>query len=105
MNKKKGMKLDTEKPRYYAVLRGFARALQRIGDIGDHGGKKYAFDNWLLVEPYRYEDAMMRHLLLHMRGEETDPDSGLPHLDHAAWNILALIEKRELSTLNNSETQ
>ncbi len=89
------MKFDQKKPRYWAVIRGFANAMKVVGDIGDHGGKKYAFDNWEQVDRSRYEDAMMGHLLAHMSGEEMDPDSGYPHLGHAAWNILAILEKHE----------
>jgi hypothetical protein len=35
--------------------------------------------------------AAMRHLWAFWKGEEIDPESGLPHLAHAAWNIFTLL--------------
>ena len=40
----------------------------------------------------RYLDAAMRHLLKHGQGETHDAESGLTHLSHAAWNLLAIAE-------------
>lgn len=98
----KGIKFDAAKPRYGKVLAGFAHSLTCIGDIGDHGGKKYEFDNWKMVDPERYADSFMRHYLAHLRGEGMD-ESGMPHLGHAAWNILALLE-HELQQWKNTDT-
>lgn len=92
-----GAKLDAGKPRTGLVFRGFARALQQVVNVGTYGARKYSPNGWLHVPDAieRYEDALDRHLLADKSGEELDPESGLPHLAHAAWNILALIELRE----------
>ena len=70
---------------------------QIIGDIAEvrmYGNKKYgSADNWRKVEPVRYRDAMMRHLLAYIDDPEAvDAESGLPHLWHAACNIAFLCE-------------
>jgi hypothetical protein len=40
----------------------------------------------------------MRHLLAQAAGEINDPESGLPHAAHAAWNALAVLELSILFT-------
>jgi hypothetical protein len=59
-----------------------------------YGNKKYgSADNWKKVEPVRYRDAMMRHLLAYIDDPEAvDAESGLPHLWHAACNMAFLCE-------------
>ena len=42
----------------------------------------------------RYYDALWRHML-QANQEEKDQESGLAHLEHAAWNILAIIELKK----------
>ncbi len=78
------------------VLHDFALALQAVANVGDMGAKKYTRGGWQTVPDgeTRYFDAMWRHLLK-ARHEELDPDSLLPHLDHMAWNLIAIIELRE----------
>ena len=89
-----GMKFDTDKPRCGMVLHGFARALGMVCAVGEMGAKKYAPNNWQLVEGgvERYTDAMHRHWLAEARGEALDPESGLPHAAHCAWNALARLD-------------
>ncbi len=42
---------------------------------------------------HRYTDAMMRHLLaMDVDPDGLDPETGLPHLAHIAWNALAVLE-------------
>ena len=52
-------------------------------------------DNWRQVEPQRYRYALCRHWLAYLRGEQCDPESGLPHLFHIACNVAFLIEMEE----------
>lgn len=89
-----GAKLDAGKNRLGLVLGDFAGALWDIGVVGTFGANKYTDHGWLSVPDAknRYMDALMRHLVSHMRGETNDPESGLKHLAHAGWNILALLE-------------
>lgn len=61
--------------------------------IRAYGRDKYhAPNNWVLVEKERYVDAMMRHLCAYLEGETLDPESGLPHIWHAACNMSFIIE-------------
>lgn len=86
-----GAKLDAGKNRLGLVLGGFSLALQEVGKVGTYGAQKYSDNGWLSVPDgeFRYMDAMFRHLLA---PEERDPDTGLLHAAHAAWNALAVLE-------------
>ena len=73
----------------------FPNAIEGIAEVSQFGYDKYgAWGGWRDVpDAYgRYKDALMRHLTAAAAGEMADPESGLQHLAHAAWNILALIE-------------
>ena len=62
-----------------------------VGAILTFGAHKYAINNWQLVPDItRYKDAAYRHFLAYLSGELIDPESGLPHLDHLATNIMFL---------------
>ena len=64
-----------------------------VAAIREYGCKKYTDpENWRQVEPQRYRDALYRHLLAYLAGEELDAESGLPHLWHMACNVAFLIE-------------
>jgi hypothetical protein len=58
-----------------------------------YGAKKYARHNWKEVNdaPRRYFAAMERHIKAFKRGNELDPESGLPHLSHAATCMAFLL--------------
>ena len=88
-----GAKLDAGKPRPWLVLGGFRCAIKEVVAVGTMGAEKYSDNGWLEVPnaQQRYLDAAFRHLLaLDVRDAESD----LPHLAHAAWNILAVLELR-----------
>ena len=89
-----GAKLDAGKNRLGLVLCGFARALQAVGAVGTYGAHKYTDNGWIDVPDgeRRYTDAMLRHLLSDAASEECDPDTGLRHAAHAAWNALARLD-------------
>lgn len=58
------------------------------------GLKKYHDpDNWRKVEPERYHQALLRHILMAWNDPyKRDPESGLLALEHAACNIAFLLE-------------
>lgn len=89
-----GAKLDLGKNRLGLVLLGFSRALQAVGEVGTYGANKYSDNGWVDVPDgqRRYTDAMLRHLLCESAGEPSDPDTGLHHAAHAAWNALARLD-------------
>jgi len=91
-----GAKLDAGKPRAGLVLGDFSRALAAVVEVGTHGAAKYSDRGWLAVPDGegRYTDALYRHLLADAMGDALDGDSCLPHLAHAAWNVLAVLELR-----------
>lgn len=66
-------------------------ALAGIVDIYTMGAKKYADRNWekglSLTQCFA---SMMRHAWKWMDGEDLDQESGLHHMDHAAWNAIAI---------------
>lgn len=86
-----GAKLDAGKNRLGLILGGFSLALLEVGKVGTYGAQKYSDNGWMSVPSgqERYTDALFRHLLAQ---EECDPDTGLLHAAHAAWNSLAVLE-------------
>lgn len=89
-----GLKFDQGKPRPELLMHGMPVALAQIVDVLTFGAKKYAAHVWRQVEngKGRYTDALYRHLSAYAQGELTDQGSGLPHLAHAATNLLFLME-------------
>lgn len=89
-----GAKLDAGKVRIGLVLHGFARALSAVSEVGTYGAKKYTPDGWIEVPngQARYTDAMYRHLMREAAGEHEDPETGIAHAAHAAWNALARLD-------------
>lgn len=84
------VKLDSGKPRMSLVDPDFVKGL---ADILTFGAQKYEADNWKLLdrkELYRYKDALLRHMYAYLGGELTDEESGRPHLDCVAFNLMAL---------------
>lgn len=67
--------------------------IEAVAKVGMAGAQKYAEDNWLKGMPYRTSyQSIMRHLQSWWQGEDLDPETGLPHLWHLAWNAMALVE-------------
>lgn len=89
-----GAKYDDGKPRAGLMVKDFARALAAVSHVSTMGANKYSAGSWKTVPnaKERYYDAFHRHILADAAGEANDPESGLPHLAHVAWNALALME-------------
>jgi hypothetical protein len=90
-----GVKLDHGKPQVGLMLTDFSHALLAVAEVATYGAKKYgAPSGWQRVPDglRRYTDALGRHMLAGMSGEEVDAESGLAHQAHLAWNALALLE-------------
>lgn len=69
------------------------RAFDEVVEIYTYGSKKYTDHNWLKGMSWsRIFGALMRHCWAFWRGEDVDPESGKPHMAHAAWCCLALLE-------------
>ncbi len=83
-----GVKFDAGKPRYDLYP---PEALEGTTKVLTFGAVKYADRNWEKGMSWgRVFGACMRHLWAWWKGEDTDPESGLPHLDHAACCIAFL---------------
>lgn len=83
-------KADNGKPQLTLVP---MKILPAIARIREYGNKKYkSSDNWKTVNPTRYRDAAMRHMVAYVEDPASvDSESGLPHLWHLACNIAFLI--------------
>lgn len=81
----KGIKFDQGKLLWNLVpwkeMEGVVRVLMG-------GAKKYSPDNWKYVDPERYKDAILRHVIAYLGGEIIDPDSGEHHMSHVICNAL-----------------
>ena len=96
-----GLKFDTEKLRWDLLP---IECVEDIVKILTFGAKKYAPDNWKIVNDAenRYYSALMRHISTWRQGEKIDPESGLNHLSHALCNLIFLLW---LDKQNNGTTE
>lgn len=96
-------KYDGEKPKLSIVLSGF-RALCGLAAVMWYGAKKYAKNNWKKAtspeDRQRYIEAALRHLAARENGETVDPESGLPHIDHALCNLYFASELEKMANEN-----
>lgn len=67
------------------------------------GALKYGRMNWRVagVRASIYYDAAKRHMNKWFEGEESDPDSGLPHLCHALACLAILVDAEAAGKLND----
>jgi len=94
-NVTEGKKYDEGKLRFDLVP---PIALKALAQVYTYGAEtKYEDNSWQKLPDFekRYLAALHRHLNDHQLGELRDPESGLYHLDHALWNIVALRWKLE----------
>lgn len=71
--------------------------VKAVAEVRMYGTEKYGdSENWRKVEPKRYVDALYRHLLAYIEGNEVDEESGLSHLSHMACNLSFLLDKEYL---------
>ncbi len=68
-------------------------ALIGTADVLTFGAKKYDDHNWRKGMKWSVcIGSLLRHLIKFMAGEDLDPESGLPHIDHVACNAMFLQE-------------
>jgi hypothetical protein len=99
-----GKKYDSGKDRWDLLP---MECVEDVVKILTFGSVKYGPNNWQNVEPFndRYYAALMRHLVAWRKGEETDTESGLPHLSHAMCNVIFLLwyEKHKIRKIAGCE--
>lgn len=85
---KEGTKNDAGKLRLDLIPPEFEKGL---AEVLTYGAKKYEPKNWEKGIKYsRVYASLRRHLLSWLMGEDIDPESGLPNLFLATFNLMAL---------------
>ena len=83
-----GARFNAGKPDYSLIP---MHTLEDEARVWMYGAQKYAAWNWAKGMPWSVPFACaMRHLAAWQRGEDTDPESGLPHLAHVMCNLRML---------------
>lgn len=68
------------------------QSIMKVAEVAGFGEQKYARLNYLRGYDWSLSyDACQRHLHAFWSGQDLDPESGLPHLAHAAWHCLAML--------------
>lgn len=96
-----GIKHDADKVRVELLP---PDALLAIADVLTFGAAKYGDRNWETGLRFgRLYAAALRHLLAWWSGEELDPETGKPHLAHAACcvTMLLALTERGMSRLDD----
>lgn len=82
------------------VLKYFPNAIHEVAKVSYMGSKQHHPDKgvfWDKNKSNDHDDAMMRHLIDHLSGNEIDTD-GVLHLSKVAWRALALLEMHLVSS-------
>lgn len=83
-----GLKYDSGKPRMDLLD---PAALEGVAAVLTFGAEKYAAHNWRNgINVSRLIAASYRHLGAINQGEDIDPESGLPHVDHLGCCVMFL---------------
>lgn len=84
------LKFDRDKNRLDLIP---AEAIEKIGNVFTYGAQKYSAENWRkgFLDLGRLLAATLRHINAYQQGESIDPESGLPHLAHAATDLMMLL--------------
>lgn len=84
-----GLKEDSGKLRFDLLP---PDALEELARVYTVSLAKYPERNWEKGIRYgKIFGAACRHLLRWWRGEENDPEDGISHMAHAAWNCMTLL--------------
>lgn len=94
------MKYDNGKPPIHLIP---TEAIVSIAQVLGFGAQKYGENNWRedanITKWGRTYSSLQRHLTSFWGGEDTDPESGLSHLDHALTQLM-ILKMHTLETTN-----
>ena len=83
-----GARFNSDKPDFSLIP---LMTLEDEARVWMHGREKYSAWNWTKGMPWSVPLAcMLRHLAAFQRGEDIDPESGLPHMAHVMCNARML---------------
>lgn len=100
-----GQRYNAGKP-HFTLLFDARHAMIDATKVLEFGMRKYARGNWLKGLPWtEIEDSLLRHLSAFHAGEDTDPESGLPHTAHVLVNALFLAEMFHRKNLDDRSTK
>lgn len=94
-NKEGGVKADGGKVRPTILLQDLNKATNSVVRVLEYGARKYSRANYAKVENERYLDAIGRHYMAYLSGEQNDPETGESHMAHIACCALFLIQKED----------
>ena len=98
------MKYDDGKPPLALIP---SEALIEIAEVLGFGAEKYGPNNWRedidKTKWSRSYSSLQRHLNAFWSGEDTDPESGLSHLAHAATQVVILMVKQREGNINQDD--
>jgi hypothetical protein len=90
---KLALRYDAGKPRLDMIP---VLPLFYVGQVFAFGASKYSSRNWVHGNSFtRCLGALLRHVFRCLAGEWLDPESGLPHLAHAAFWTLVIMEWKQ----------
>jgi len=77
-----GLRHNEGKPQLSYVMLGKEVAAGEAA-VWQRGAQKYARGNWLKGMSWvSSSDSLLRHITAFLNGEDLDPETGLPHVDH-----------------------
>jgi 5'(3')-deoxyribonucleotidase len=89
MKKEEGLRYNEGKTRFDLME---PYALEQLAKVFTIGAKKYADHNWLKGMAWsKVKASLDRHLNAFAQGVDYDPETGLHHMAHVAWNAMALV--------------
>ncbi len=94
-----GKQILADKPETALILGRLGRALEEVCYIGSYGNGKHrnpdgssGDGNWEDKGEAYFMNKALRHFFKHADGELRCPESGMLHLAHMAWNVLACLQ-------------
>lgn len=98
-----GTKHDDGKPDLSLLPAVFVQEVARALMYGERKYGRYNFEKGF--ESHRLLSACLRHVYAWNEGEDTDPESGISHLAHAAATIGMLLRCAQLGTLTDTRSK